>query len=409
MQITLSETGKILKYIVENNKKLKDAGNLPCAVNLMSDPGIGKTSLVEQVANELGCQYVKLNLAQITEPSEMAGWPIKEHYVCKHDPEHPENDECAWITHELIEGYSRAGWEITNETRMSYAVPAWLANLDPEKPTIVNYDDFSRANLACIQSVLEVVHRQEYISWKLPHYTTVVLTSNYDDGTENVQSVDSATLTRMITFDVRFDIQSWAQWAERQELDSRGINFLLQYHTELMDKGKTKTTKVNARNYTMFINTISGIKDWSSSENLAFILQLASGCFLDDKENVVGHLFSTFIANKLDKLPTPDTLVTQKWDTLGPKLEALLYESGRYRPDLAAILSTRFCNYSLTLFEKKGTKTDPIVNRILEIIDNPTILFSEDLIFNLIKTLHKKYPARCNKMLMNPKIIKKLM
>ncbi len=41
MQITLSETGKILKYIVENNKKLKDAGNLPCAVNLMSDPGIG--------------------------------------------------------------------------------------------------------------------------------------------------------------------------------------------------------------------------------------------------------------------------------------------------------------------------------------------------------------------------------
>ena len=214
---------------------------------------------------------------------------------------------------------------------------------------------------------------------------------------------------RLVNFNVKFSIEDWAMWAEQQELDSRGINFFLQYHTELMDRSKTRCAKVNARNYTMFINTISGIKDWSSSENLAFILQLASGCFLDDKENVVGHLFSTFIANKLDKLPTPETLVTQKWDTLGPKLEGLLYESGRYRPDLAAILSTRFCNYSLTLFEKKGTKTDPIVNRILEIIDNEKILFSEDLIFNLIKTLHKKYPARCNKMLMNPKIIKKLM
>jgi hypothetical protein len=110
----------------------------------------------------------------------------------------------------------------------------------------------------------------------------------------------------------------------------------------------------------------------------------------------------------LDKLPTPEVLVTQKWDTLAPKLEALLYENDIYRPDLASILSTRFCNYSLMLFEKKGTKTDVVVDRILEIIDNKKILFSEDLIFNLIKTLNKMYPARCNKMLMNPKIIAKL-
>ena len=213
---------------------------------------------------------------------------------------------------------------------------------------------------------------------------------------------------RLINFDVKFSISDWAAYAERAELDSRGINFLLQYHTELMDRSKTKCAKVNARNYTMFINTISGIKDWSSSENLAFILQLASGCFLDDHENVVGHLFSTFIANKLDKLPTPEVLVTQKWDTLAPKLEALLYEHDVYRPDLASILSTRFCNYSLMLFEKKGTKTDVVVDRILEIIDNKKILFSEDLIFNLIKTLNKMYPARCNKILMNPKIIAKL-
>mgnify|MGYP003305170558 CR=1 FL=1 len=61
------------------------------------------------------------------------------------------------------------------------------------------------------------------------------------------------------------------------------------------------------------------------------------------------------------------------------------------------------------MFEKGGTKTEPITNRILDIIDNKKILFSEDLIFNLIKTLHKKYPKRCNKLLTNPKIISKLM
>ena len=54
---------------------------------------------------------------------------------------------------------------------------------------------------------------------------------------------------------------------------------------------------VNARNYTMFINTISGIEDWSKTDSLELILQIASGAFVDDKDNIIGSLFTTFIAN----------------------------------------------------------------------------------------------------------------
>lgn len=403
MEITLKEARKAIEFIVDNNRVLQDKGIMPVAIGIEGASGIGKSSVIDQIAQDRGYNYIVLSLSQIQDTSDLVGYPIKEHYVCKED-----GSECKWVPSELLEIFSNEGWVMTEETRMSYAVPMWLKTIDQSKPLILNLDDYSRATPHLLQACNELILRQKYISWELPKYSTVICSSNPDDGEYQVNTLDEAQKSRLINFDVKFSIADWAAWAERQELDSRGINFLLQYHTELMDRSRTKCAKVNARNYTMFINTISGIKDWSSSENLAFILQLASGCFLDDKENVVGHLFSTFIANKLDKLPTPEVLVTQKWDTLAPKLEALLYEHDVYRPDLASILSTRFCNYSLMLFEKKGTKTDVVVDRILEIIDNKKILFSEDLIFNLIKTLNKMYPARCNKMLMNPKIIAKL-
>ena len=403
MEITLKEARKAIEFIVDNNRALQDKGIMPVAIGIEGASGIGKSSVIDQIAQDRGYNYIVLSLSQIQDTSDLVGYPIKEHYVCKED-----GSECKWVPSELLEIFSNEGWVMTEETRMSYAVPMWLKTIDQSKPLILNLDDYSRATPHLLQACNELILRQKYISWELPKYSTVICSSNPDDGEYQVNTLDEAQKSRLINFDVKFSISDWAAWAERQELDSRGINFLLQYHTELMDRSKTKCAKVNARNYTMFINTISGIKDWSASENLAFILQLASGCFLDDQENVVGHLFSTFIANKLDKLPTPEVLVTQKWETLAPKLESLLYENDVYRPDLASILSTRFCNYSLMLFEKKGTKTDVVVDRILEIIDNKKILFSEDLIFNLIKTLNKMYPARCNKMLMNPKIIAKL-
>ena len=403
MELTLKEARKAIEFIIDNNRTLQDKGLFPISVNICGSAGCGKTSTIDQIAADRGYNYISLNLSQIQDTSDLVGYPIKEHYICKED-----GSECKWIPSEMIDAFVKNGWVMTEETRMSYAVPMWLKTIDPTKPLILQLDDYTRCTPHVLQACNELILRHKYISWELPKYSTVICSSNPDDGSYNVASTDEAMASRLVNFNVRFNVNDWAEYAERAELDSRGINFLLQYHTELMDRSKTKCAKVNARNYTMFINIISGIKDWSSSENLAFILQLASGCFLDDQENVVGHLFSTFIANKLDKLPTPEVLVTQKWDTLAPKLEALLYENDVYRPDLASILSTRFCNYSLMLFEKKGTKTDVVVDRILEIIDNKKILFSEDLIFNLIKTLNKMYPARCNKMLMNPKIIAKL-
>lgn len=171
---------------------------------------------------------------------------------------------------------------------------------------------------------------------------------------------------------------------------------------------------VNARNYVMFGNTISGIQNWEDPKSLAFIQQIASGSFLDDKDNIIGSLFTTFIANKLDKLISPEDMLLKAWNVVKPQIKNCVYDdSGRYRPDVASILSTRLLNYSMYYFNQKGAKTDVVQDRLLELInageENPDEkLFSEDFLFDIIRTLMKHFPTRTNKFMLNRKIREKV-
>ena len=100
-------------------------------------------------------------------------------------------------------------------------------------------------------------------------------------------------------------------------------------------------------------------------------MNIAKGCFTD-KDNIIGHLFTTFIANKLDKLVTPEDMLMKPWSTVKTQIKNCVYDdNGNYRPDVASVLHTRLLNYSLYYFEQKGAKTEVVQDRLLELIDAP--------------------------------------
>lgn len=215
---------------------------------------------------------------------------------------------------------------------------------------------------------------------------------------------------RFINFPVKFDIHSWSQWAEEAQIDSRAINFALNYSHEIFERDEPVQT-INPRSYVTFCNAISGIRDWGTTESLALIMNIARGCF-DDKDNIIGSLFTTFIANKLDKLITPEDILLKPWDSVKVQVKNCVYDSnGDYRPDVASILHTRLLNYSIYYFKQPKAKTEVVVDRLIEFIDasDDKMLFSEDFLFNIIKTLVKEFPTRTNKFMLNSKIRKKLM
>lgn len=187
MELTLKEARKAIEFIIDNNRALQDRGIRPVAIGIEGASGIGKSETIDQIAQERGYNCITLSLSQIQDTSDLVGYPIKEHYVCKED-----GSECKWVTAELLEIFAKEGWVMTDETRMSYAIPVWLKSIDTSKPLILNLDDYSRATPHLLQACNELILRQKYISWELPKYSTVICSSNPDDGEYQVTSLDEA-------------------------------------------------------------------------------------------------------------------------------------------------------------------------------------------------------------------------
>ena len=406
--ITLDEFSNIFKYLIDNNKRLVSENKYPITVGIEGEAGTGKTSIIEQLALEMGMTYIKINLSELEEVSDLTGFPIKE-YLMGIKNEKGEFEE-KWIPAEMLSVYTQlpcGDYEFRDQSRMSYATPAWLPRTTNPNGTILLIDDYTRANSLFMQATMELINTGRYISWSLPENTTICLSSNPDNGSYSVTSLDSAQKSRFINFTVKFDIDPWAKWAESANLDNRAINFCLSYFSEIFTEANG-LKGINPRSYVTFCNAISGIDNWDKPENLAMILNISKGCF-HDEENIIGSLFTVFIKNKLDKLIAPKDMLLGDWSTIKGKIKSCVYDSyDNYRPEVASVLATRLLNYTMLYFNTKGSESKKVQERLLEIIDSDVMLFSEDLIFNVVKTLAVKNSAKMNRLMIHPKIRAKM-
>lgn len=407
-EITLNEFREIFKFIIQNNRRLEDEGRFPISIAAEGACGVGKTTCIQELAQELGATFVKINLSELEEVSDLCGFPIKEYEV-------RIDNEINWIPADLLQTYTcREDVQFTGNTRMGYATPAWLPREENPNGVILLIDDYTRANSLFMQACMELINTGRYVSWKLPRYTNIVLTSNPDNGSYAVTGLDSAQKSRFVNFSIRFDINNFAEWCERYKMDSRGINFALYYNQELFDSNnQNHLDTINPRSYTTFLNIISGIENWEKPENLALILNISKGCF-HDPNNVVGSLFTSFIANKLDKLVSPEDMLLKEWKKVREEIEHCVYDSDdNYHPEIAAVLHTRLLNYSLN-YLASGNKGKNVCDRIIELVENSTSdkekhLFSEDLLFSIIKTIVAKHGGKTNTLLLNPAIRKRIL
>jgi signal recognition particle GTPase len=81
VSINQSELKEFLGHIIDNNRHLQANGKGPVSIEVIGESGIGKTSSIVQLADELGLNFVKLNLAQIEEIGDLVGFPIRQFEV----------------------------------------------------------------------------------------------------------------------------------------------------------------------------------------------------------------------------------------------------------------------------------------------------------------------------------------
>lgn len=365
VKLNVDELKGYLKHMVSNNQYLQANGKVPVAVNIEGDAGLGKTSSLMQLAAELNMAVVKLNLSQIEELGDLIGFPYKEFEI--------ENKDgvTKWVQENLLTTYIKNGFRTSGQSRMSHAAPEWIQG--KQEGGFLILDDYTRADHRFMQATMELIDRQEYISWKLPKNWHVVLTSNPDNGDYNVTTLDVAQKTRFVSVEVKFDVNVWAKWAESVSIDGRCINFLLM-HPELVSQA------VNPRSITTFFNAISSIQKFE--DELPLIQMIGEGSVGAE----FSSMFTMFINNKLDKIISPqDTLTNPNEAYVTGALTSAVGSGDNFRADIASVIATRLVNYSL-VHAQDNSIPDAMIQRLVKLTTDCDA-FTNDLRYYMVKEI----------------------
>jgi hypothetical protein len=308
-------------------------------------------------------EVVKLNLSQIEELGDLVGFPVKEFLVKN------QEGKQRWISEAQVPAAMKAGYTVADK-RMSHAAPEWIQGKGEGGFLIL--DDYTRADQRFMQACMEVLDRQEYISWKLPKNWHVILTTNPDNGDYNVTTLDVAQKTRFISVEMKYDVNVWAKWAEKASIDGRCINFMLM-HPELV------TQRVNPRSITTFFNGISSIPKFE--DELPLVQMIGEGSVGSD----FSSMFTMFINNKLDKMISPEDLLTKDEAYVKGALLGSVGEGDDFRADLASVIATRVINYALTVAEK-GSVPKAMIDRLAK-VTTEFDGFTNDLRYYMVKEI----------------------
>ena len=382
-QLNVDELKGFLKHMVNNNQYIQKEGKVPVAINIEGDAGLGKTSAIVQLGKEMDMDVVKINLSQIEELGDLVGFPVKEFKIQN------KEGKTTWIMETQIEAAMKKGYKVV-EKRMAHAAPEWIQGRTEGGFLVL--DDYTRADHRFMQATMEILDRQEYISWSLPKNWHVILTTNPDNGEYQVTSLDDAQKTRFISTEVKFDSNVWARWAEKVNIDGRCINFLLM-NPEIV------TQKVNPRSITTFFNSISSIQKFE--DELPLINMIGDGSIGEEPS----ALFAMFINNKLDKIISPEQILTNDdWNYVKGSLTGCIGKDDDFRADISSIISTRIINFALITADK-GSVPQKMIDRIISLVTDCDS-FTDDLRYYMVKEILNGNKAKFSKLMLNQKVVK---
>ena len=310
--------------------------------------GIGKTELVKEFANENGFEFIYIAPAQFEEMGDLVGMPqIKD---------------------------------INDKNSTHFVAPDWVPT--KEGPGILLIDDINRADDRILRGIMQLLQNYELVSWTLPKDWMIISTANPDGGDYSVTTMDDAMLTRMVHISMEFDVKTWARWAEKKEIDPRGIAFVLNY-PEIVTGQRT-----TPRSLVQFFQSINSISDLKKSLDLVKII--ADGCL--DKETSVA--FINFINMDLDKLIAPEEILnTPDFKMISGRLKVLI-DGKTKRMDILSVVLTRLTN---NLLYNKGELSNKQFDNLHKFIMLPFIpndlrlSMAQDLVNSDRKDLKRLY------------------
>ena len=251
------------------------------SVMLVAKHGVGKSSIVKQVAEELEVDFFDVRLSQC-EVGDIKGLPF-----------------------------------LNEESRKTeFLKPYWWPT-DPDSKGILFFDELNRASKDVLQAVFEICLDRRLDGEKLPDGWRVVAAINATDDYDVVE-LDPALLDRWFYIDFLPTTKEWTKWASASDVHPAIVDFIMQNPTMLdppignLEAGKIYPSR---RSWAQFNDTISQLGLWENPDE-GLLTQVTKGWL----GPTISIMFPKFFMNDFARLKADDIL--DNFEDVRHKVEA---------------------------------------------------------------------------------------
>jgi hypothetical protein len=176
-------------------------------VFVWGSPGIGKSSIIKQIANEKELEFVDLRLS-LLDPTDLKGIPFFDQ----------ENNQAVW------------------------ASPNFLPN-NPDSKGILFLDEINTAPPSVQASAYQLVLDRKVGDYELPNGWSIVAAGNHESDRGVVYRMPPPLANRFVHLSMEVSFEDWKNWAYGVGIDSSIIAFLHYDSTKLFDFDPSKNQK----------------------------------------------------------------------------------------------------------------------------------------------------------------------
>ncbi len=272
--MTINSAKEIIRALINEISDSESQG-----IFLWGPPGIGKSALVKQLAEELKREIVDLRLP-LLDPVDLRGLPITD----------KENNLAIWLP------------------------PDFLPK--PGSPAgILFLDEINAAPPAIQASAYQLILDKRVGTYKLPENWVVIAAGNRVSDRSVAYRLPSALANRFTHLEIDPHIDEWTVWAWENNLDSYIISFLrMQPHILMQfDPRKNQTAFPSPRSWS-FSSRLSNLRD----KNIVLYMNTLQGTVGD----AAAQQFLAFL-NFRDEIPDPKDILNGDTYDLPQQIDAL--------------------------------------------------------------------------------------
>lgn len=229
----IETTASELKNIIDSH--LNSDTKLNYALKIVGHPGIGKSSIVKQIALEKNFYFLDTRLA-FKENIDLGGYPVPDHKNQK-----------------MI--YYRPRFIPPEEIPQGYNGILWFL------------DEANRAHPTVIQTLFQIITEGRCGEHSLPEKTIIILAGNLgeDDQTTITDFEDSALDGRLAIFHLMPEAKDWLVWASQSNIHPAIIEYITLYPERLWNK---EDINPNPRGWHQASNALTGAYRLKNKQDL---------------------------------------------------------------------------------------------------------------------------------------------